>query len=185
VESLKSMKGSECMQVYKNSAELIDKIRNSYHQFIDQYEGITDDVADERIEQVEKTPREMLSYQVGWINMILSWEKTEEGGQDITTPTPGYKWDQIRQLYDDFNVKYGSQGLDNEKEELGRVVEELVDWIEHMSHDELFKPGERQWATTKAMWPVAKWIRINAISPFTNYSRQVKKWKNFNLRQRA
>ena len=67
------MKGSEGMQVYKNSAELIDQIKESYHKFIDEYEGITDDVADERIEQVDKTPREMLSYQVGWINMILSW----------------------------------------------------------------------------------------------------------------
>ncbi|KRK64820.1 hypothetical protein FC72_GL001874 [Companilactobacillus tucceti DSM 20183] len=179
------MKGSDGMRGYKNSEELIDQIKESYHKFIDEYQGITDGVADERIDQVEKTPREMLSYQVGWINMILSWEKMEESGEEITTPTPGYKWDQMRELYHDFNVKYGANGLDNEEEELKKVVKELIAWIDHMSSDELFKPGERKWATTKAMWPVAKWIRINAISPFTNYSRQVRKWKNYNLRQRA
>ncbi|PMD67920.1 cytoplasmic protein [Companilactobacillus nuruki] len=178
------MKGDEGMQVYKNSTELIDQIKESYHKFIDEYEGINDDVADERIDQVDKTPREMLSYQVGWINMILSWEKAEAGGAKITTPTPGYKWDQMRQLYHDFNIKYGSDGIENEKAELGSVVAELITWIDDMSHDELFKPGERKWATTKAMWPVAKWIRINAVSPFNNYSRQVRKWKNFNLRDK-
>jgi len=91
----------------------------------------------------------------------------------------------MRELYHDFNVKYGSDGLNNEEEELKKVVTELIAWVDHMSADELFKPGERKWATTKAMWPVAKWIRINTISPFTNYSRQVRKWKNYNLRQRA
>lgn len=180
----RSVKGSEGMQVYKNSEELIDQIKESYHKFIDEYEGISDDVADEKIDQVDKTPREMLSYQVGWINMILSWEKAEAGGAKITTPTPGYKWDQMRQLYHDFNIKYGSYGIANEEAELGSVVAELIAWIDNMSHDELFKPGERKWATTKAMWPVAKWIRINAVSPFNNYSRQVRKWKNFNLRDK-
>lgn len=184
IREYRSVKGSEGMQVYKNSEELIDQIKESYHKFIDEYEGISDDVADEKIDQVDKTPREMLSYQVGWINMILSWEKAEAGGAKITTPTPGYKWDQMRQLYHDFNIKYGSDGIANEEAELGSVVAELIAWIDNMSHDELFKPGERKWATTKAMWPVAKWIRINAVSPFNNYSRQVRKWKNFNLRDK-
>ncbi|KRL67088.1 hypothetical protein FC27_GL002209 [Companilactobacillus versmoldensis DSM 14857 = KCTC 3814] len=177
------MKGSENMQGYKNSADLIEHLKTSYHQFIDEYQGISDNIADDKISQVDKTPREMLSYQVGWIHMILSWEQTEESGKEITTPTPGYKWDQMRQLYDDFNVKYGSEGLQAEEQELGKVVKELMEWVDKMPEDELFKPGQRKWATTKAMWPVSKWIRINAISPFTNYSRQVRKWKNFTVRK--
>lgn len=171
------------MQGYKNTKDLVEHLKSSYQKFIAEYDGISDSVADNRIAQVDKTPREMLSYQVGWINMILSWEKTEESGQEITTPTPGYKWDQMRQLYDDFNVKYGSAGLQQEEKELENLVRELIDWVDNMPEDKLFKPGQRKWATTKAMWPVSKWIRINAISPFANYSRQVRKWKNFTMRQ--
>lgn len=56
-------------------------------------------------------------------------------------------------------------------------LNELYTLIESFSDDELFLPNQRSWATTKAMWPVWKWIHINTVAPFTNFRTKIRKWK--------
>lgn len=53
----------------------------------------------------------------------------------------------------------------------------LIDWINDFSEVELFQPEQRKWATTKAKWPIWKWVHINTVAPFTNFRTKIRKWK--------
>ena len=57
------------------------------------------------------------------------------------------------------------------------TLEKLLHWIDSLSEDELFLPQQRAWATTKAQWPLWKWIHINSVAPFTSFRTQIRKWK--------
>jgi hypothetical protein len=43
---------------------------------------------DVRFSEKEKTPYEMLIYQIGWMDLLKSWDDAERAGQTVITPSP-------------------------------------------------------------------------------------------------
>ena len=123
----------------------------------------------------------MLSYQLGWLNLLLSWDRNEVAGIEVETLAPGYKWNNLGGLYQSFYKKYGQQSLQDQLAALDLLVKELWTWIETLSQSELFDAGVRRWATTKTQWPLWKWIHINSVAPFTNFRPKIRKWKKLAL----
>lgn len=167
------------MKQYSNAEELIESIDKVYKKFIEEFKVIPEELRDKHISEVDKSPSEMLSYQLGWINLLLSWEKDEQCGLDVQTPTPDYKWNNLGKLYQSFYEQHGALTLKQQEEELTKLVRKLVDWINDLTEAELFQPEQRKWATTKAMWPVWKWVHINTVAPFTNFRTKIRKWKKY------
>lgn len=165
------------MRTYKNKQELIAEIKKRYEKYEEEFEQVPETLKDKRIEEVDKTPSENLSYQLGWVNLILQWEKEEQAGKTVETPAPGYKWNNLGGLYQSFYEKYGQYSIAEQRVMLSESVNELYIWLESLSDEELFEPGQRNWATTKAMWPVYKWVHINTVAPFTNFRTKIRKWK--------
>lgn len=90
------------MKQYSNAEELIESIDKAYKKFIEEFKVIPEELRDKHISEVDKSPSEILSYQLGWINLLLSWEKDEQCGLDVQTPTPDYKWNNLGKLYQSF-----------------------------------------------------------------------------------
>lgn len=155
------------MKSYTDAKELIEAIQLSYQRFIDEFSEVPDSLKDERIAQVDRTPSEMLSYQLGWVQLLLSWEKDEAQGKKVQTPAPDYKWNNLGGLYQSFYQTYGSLTLEQQKATLDSSVQNVCDWIKGLSSRDLFEPNQREWATSKAQWPLWKWIHINTVAPFT------------------
>ena len=50
--------------------------------------------------------------------------------------------------------------------------------VASLSREELFTSGQRAWASsTPSAWPVAKWIHINTVAPFTSFRTRIRAWK--------
>ncbi|MFW1920069.1 ClbS/DfsB family four-helix bundle protein, partial [Acinetobacter baumannii] len=105
---------------------------------------------------VDKTPSQNISYQLGWVSLLLEWEKDEKEGQQVITPKKGFKWNNLGVLYQEFYQTYDQYSLDEKKELLSKKVSEVIDWVQSLAEDELFLPNQRKWATTPAKWPVYK-----------------------------
>lgn len=166
------------MQEYADKEELINEIKKTSYQFIKEFEGIANDDVDFRIEGVDRTPREMIAYQLGWIGLIRGWDSDELSGKEVITPVPGYKWNQMAAIYDSFYSKYNVQTLAELIQMFNEAVASLLIWIEGFSDDELFIAGGRKWAqSTPSNWPVWKWIHINTAAPFKSFRSKIRKWK--------
>ena len=76
---------------YKNNQELIDAINKAYEKFVEEFLEVKNEEIHKRIDSVEKTPAEMIAYQIGWLNHIIQWEKDELAGKEVITPAPGIK----------------------------------------------------------------------------------------------
>lgn len=63
------------MKEYISKAELTNAIKTSYKKYIDEFKNIPEDLKDKRFEEVDRTPTENLTYQVGWITLLLKWKK--------------------------------------------------------------------------------------------------------------
>ena len=50
--------------------------------------------------------------------------------------------------------------------------------VTSLSREELFTSGQRAWASsTPSAWPVATWVHINTVAPFTSFRTRIRAWK--------
>ena len=63
------------MQEYSSKKELIDEINKRAVLFINEFSEITDENKDTFVDEVDKSPVQMIAYQLGWMNLILLWEE--------------------------------------------------------------------------------------------------------------
>ena len=165
------------MKTYQDKAELIQAIQNKYQKYITEFAEIPESMKDIHFETIDRSPSENLSYQLGWINLLLKWERLEQRGIEVITPAIGHKWNQLGKLYLNFYQQYGNLTLDEQGQQLTLAVNQLCAWLNGLPEATIFKPQQRKWATTQAQWPIYKWVHINTVAPFSNFRTKIRKWK--------
>lgn len=112
------------------------------------------------------------------MNLILSWEQDNHEEKEVETPAPGYKWNQLGDLYQSFYIQYSEVTLQELIIKFEDNVNKITQLVENYNDKELFEPGGRQWATTTpSSWPIWKWIHINTVTPFKSFRTKIRKWK--------
>jgi hypothetical protein len=166
------------MQEYADKNALIAEIRNTAGLFIKEFDEIAEADKDVRHDEADRTPQEIIAYQLGWMDLIRSWDRDELEGKKVVTPAPGYKWNQMGVLYQGFYDRYKDESLAQLRELFVNAVDSLAEWLNGFSDDELFKSGGRKWAaSTTSNWPIWKWVHINTVAPFKSFRGKIRKWK--------
>jgi hypothetical protein len=106
---------------------------------------------------------QLVSYLIGWGELVLSWHKKEAHGNEIVFPEVGFKWNELGKLaqkfycdYQDINdYKVLLQRLENNKNEIIKLIEGLND------HD-LYGTDWCEKYTRGRM------IQLNTSSPYKN-----------------
>ncbi len=81
------------MPSYDSGTALIDAIIRKGNKFIIEFGDIPDQYWDTLQPDVDdRTPRQMLAYQLGRMNLLLEWEHAEEQGHEASMPAEGYAW---------------------------------------------------------------------------------------------
>lgn len=169
------------MSKYKSKEELIVEIQKTSNSFISEFNGISEKEKDKIIVGVDRTPCQMISYQLGWLNLLMTWDRDELIGKEVVTPAPGYKWNELGRLYESFYKQYENRALSELKNEYINLVNEFIEWLNSFTKDELFEQDIRKWASsTPSKWPIWKWIHINSVSPFKSFRTKIRKWKRLN-----
>ncbi len=168
------------MKQYSGKEELKEEITKAYKKYIDEFDNIEENLKDKRIEEVDRTPAENLSYQVGWTSLLLKWEEDEKKGIEVKTPSDKFKWNELGKLYEWFNESYSNKSLKELKSILDENINKILKLIDDMTEEELFKPHMRKWAddaTKTAVWEVYKFIHVNTVAPFKTFRTKIRKWK--------
>lgn len=168
------------MKQYASKEELKEEIIKSYKKYIEEFNDIDENLKDKRIEEVDRTPAENLSYQVGWTSLLLKWEESEKAGIEVKTPSEKFKWNELGKLYEWFNESYSNLSLKELKSILDENINKILKLIDDMTEEELFNPHMRRWAddaTKTAVWEVYKFIHVNTVAPFKTFRTKIRKWK--------
>ncbi|CUP65487.1 ClbS/DfsB family four-helix bundle protein [Clostridium baratii] len=171
------------MMEYESKQELILEISNRAKLFIQEFDDIDEKDKDILLDEVDRTPSQMIAYQLGWMNLLLSWERQEQEGYTVITPTPEYKWNNLGGLYNSFYEEYSKFTLKELCAEFIKKEEEIIGLINNYTDEELFHSGGRKWSSsTPSNWPIWKWVHINTVAPFKSFRTKVRKWKKVRYR---
>lgn len=170
------------MLKYKNKKELILEIQKTSSLFIYEFKDLNETQKDHVVEGIDRTPSQMIAYQLGWLNLLMTWDRDELIGKEVITPTPGYKWNELGGLYQSFYTQYKRYSLSQLINEYLNSVDKFIEWVDSFTENEIFEQDVRKWASsTPSKWPIWKWIHINSVSPFKSFRTKIRKWKKLNL----
>ncbi|MDF2843803.1 MAG: uncharacterized protein K0R00_2229 [Herbinix sp.] len=166
------------MQEYKSGQELTAEIKKAAKLFIVEFDSVEEREKNKRVEGVDRSPMQMIAYQLGWLHLIMKWDADESEGKEVITPSPDHKWNRLGSLYESFYAEYENYSLRELKIAFQKAVDEVLAWVNTFNETELFEQDARKWASsTPSRWPVWKWIHINTVAPFTSFRRKIRKWK--------
>ena len=167
------------MKSYASGEELIAEIRKRAGLFLAEFDDVPTSGIHTLKDGVDRTPAQMLAYQLGWMDLLLGWEQGERAGREVVTPAPGYRWNRLGDLYSTFYEQWSDASLPQLREAFRERVDGVVALVASLSRDELFTSGQRSWASsTPSAWPVAKWVHINTVAPFTSFRTRIRSWKH-------
>jgi Uncharacterized conserved protein len=166
---------------YINKQQLLNEINKTAQLFIDEFSSIPESQKDVLVDGVDRTPSQMLAYQLGWLNLVKSWDDQELAGNSPVLPAPGYKWNRLGDLYQEFYKTYQGFSLQELILSFKQQINIWNDWIESLSEATLFIKDERNWTKPfPEAWTVAKFIHINSVAPFKSFRTKIRKWKRLN-----
>lgn len=164
---------------YSTKADLVESIHAKYVLLDAEFEDIDNSQRDVRIPEVDKTPAEIIAYQLGWLQLVMGWDEAEREGREVIMPAPGYKWNQLGGLYQSFYEKYAEYSISELRDLFRQAERQWLDWVGTLTEEELFRQGIRKWTGSKENWPMARWIHINSAAPFTSFRAKIRKWKKY------
>ena len=77
------------MTSYASGEELIAEIRKRSGLFLAEFDDVPASGIHTLKDGVDRTPAQMLAYQLGWMDLLLGWEEGERAGREVGTPAPG------------------------------------------------------------------------------------------------
>ncbi|HHV63996.1 MAG TPA: ClbS/DfsB family four-helix bundle protein [Peptococcaceae bacterium] len=169
------------MQEYKSKKDLIAEIEKTANLFINEFLDVKEDDKDKLIEGVDRSPAQMISYQLGWLDLIMGWDKAEAEGKQVVTPCEGYKWNNLGRLYQSFYDRFSSYSLTELQDLFKEKIIIFIQWLNGFTEEDVFTAGSRKWASsTPSNWPVWKLVHINTVAPFKSFRSKIRKWKKLN-----
>ncbi|PIT15329.1 MULTISPECIES: ClbS/DfsB family four-helix bundle protein [Snodgrassella] len=108
---------------------------------------------------------QLVSYLIGWGELVLSWHAQEEKGQEIIFPEVGFKWNELGQLAQKFYCDYKNI---NDYNALLRLLDknknDIIKLIEGFSDEALYGVA---WC---GKYTRGRMIQLNTSSPYKNAS---------------
>jgi len=77
------------MQGYESKKALIAEIEKTAALFINEFSDVKEEEKDKLIDGVDRTPAEMIAYQLGWLDLVMGWDRDEAAGKVVVTPMRG------------------------------------------------------------------------------------------------
>jgi len=112
----------------------------------------------------------LVSYLVGWNELVLKWCALSEKGQPVDFPETGFKWNELGKLASRFYRDYQNLPFAELLLRLEAAKNALVALIEARSDAELYG------AAWYEKYTLGRMIQFNTSSPYANARGRLRKW---------
>ena len=94
------------MKKYQSKEAFKNELVKQANLFISEFNDVAESERDLMKTGVDRSPAQMLAYQLGWMDLLLDWEREEKNGIEVITPAPGFQWNKLGSLYESFYQKW-------------------------------------------------------------------------------
>lgn len=164
------------MPIPNNKESLINEITNNYRKLVNELSVIPIEHTtllelEGHAKDTKMSIKNLVSYLVGWGNLVLKWIHQKENGIETIFPDNGFKWNELGILAQKFYVDYEADDFHTLCKKLENCTQLILLEIERYSNYDLYE------VTWYDKWTLGRMIQLNTSSPFKNAVGRIKKWK--------
>lgn len=163
------------MSVPHSKAELLSAIDHNYAALMTDLRRVPAARAREaslpgHVDGTWMSPADLVSYLVGWNELVLSWFAERARGLEPELPAPGLRWNQLGQLAQRFYADYAELDWAQLLERFASAEQAIVELVTARSDAELY--GHAWYRSYTA----GRMIQFNSSSPYANARRRIRRW---------
>ncbi|MEP5760376.1 MAG: ClbS/DfsB family four-helix bundle protein [Litoreibacter sp.] len=113
---------------------------------------------------------DLVSYLIGWNELVLKWLDEDDRGLIVEFPEIGYRWNELGALAQKFYADHSDDSFDENRRRLTTANENLVAEISKRTDEELYG------SPWHGKWTKGRMIQFNSSSPYENARGRVRKW---------
>lgn len=163
------------MPVPKTKDELLKEIDKNFSSLLKKLDQLSEEEAfsmalDGHAKGTRMSVAQLVSYLLGWGELVLHWHEEEKRGKEIIFPAYGFKWNELGRLAQKFYRDY--EDIKSFHELKDRLQENnllLMSLVEGFSNEDLYG---RPWF---GKWTRGRMIQFNTSSPYKNASGRLNK----------
>ena len=164
------------MAIPSNKGELISAIELNYKKLKLEIDLIPKDLSDLKTleghsKETLMSPKNLISYLIGWGELVLKWNSKKENHENIDFPETGFKWNELGKLAQKFYQDYENEDFNQLKLKLDSTVEKILGIINSKSNEQLYGINWYE------KYTLGRMIQLNTSSPFVNAGIRLRKWK--------
>ena len=163
------------MAIPTTKGELISAINGRFAKLNAALDAVPLDIADEKsmeghAKDTMMSANNLVSYLIGWNELVLKWLDRDAKGKDIEFPEVGYKWNELGALTQKFYEDYSSYSFEENRKKLTAIKDQLVSEISKRTDEELYG------SPWNGKWTKGRMIQFNSSSPYENARSRIRKW---------
>lgn len=106
-----------------------------------------------------------------WIDLFLGWYRDGVAGKEVSTPAPGYKWNQLKEYNAKVRERMRKIRWKKAVADLHKAHDELVALIDSLPEEELYGPKKYDWTNN---WTVGRWAEASGPSHYRSARKYVR-----------
>lgn len=164
------------MPIPQNKEELIKAITDNYTKLKTEFISIPENKAsikdlEGHAKDTNMSVKNLLSYLIGWGQLVLKWEAKKSKGLQVDFPETGYKWNELGLLAQKFYKDYEKNSFSELQAELKKTTNAILKLIESKSNQELYGVDWYE------KYTLGRMIQLNTSSPLNNAGNRIRKWR--------
>ncbi|MEO0689307.1 MAG: ClbS/DfsB family four-helix bundle protein [Pseudomonadota bacterium] len=116
--------------------------------------------------------KDVLAHRAHWIGLFFTWVEDGEKGEDVQTPAPGYKWNQLKSYNAMVRETYAKLAWEDVQANLEERAHSLRAFIEATDETRLYTPHLYPWMND---WTLGRWAEASGPSAFRSAARYIRK----------
>ena len=167
------------MAIPTNKIELQNDIRSAYKKLALELASIEENLTGKKelpghSKDSAMSINNLLSYLIGWGQLVLKWNKAKERAEHIDFPETGYKWNELGLLAQKFYKDFSDSNYRALCKKLDKVVSEILNLIDKKTNAELYHE------VFYKEYTFGRLIQLNTASPYKNALLRIRKWRKQN-----
>lgn len=164
------------MAIPTNKEELIIAIESNYKKLKAEINSIPEDLSDVKTLEghskgIEMSVKNLISYLIGWGELVLKWNSKKELNEIVDLPETGYQWNELGKLAQKFYQDYENKDFGELKLKLDSTVEKILVLINSKSNAQLYGISWYE------KYTLGRMIQFNTSSPYANARLRLRKCK--------
>ena len=163
------------MAIPTTKDELISAITERFIKLDAALDAVPSDIADEKSmdghsKDTTMSVNNLVSYLIGWNELVLKWLDRDAQGKDIEFPDVDYKWNELGALAQKFYQDYSAYSFAENRKRLTVARDQLLSEISKRTDEELYG------SPWHGKWTKGRMIQFNSSSPYENARGRIRKW---------